>query len=144
MIKALPNKWIKKALFDVLNGIVVDGKTIKCYDNFVTGNKRPNNYILLTTQSNEVEKANKCEYFWDSDILIDIVTIYQRSGNTGSTLLVDNISDEVRRLTDVLVLDPASGLEIFTQTQSFPNTLSQHSQNEIIFRNLVRITMRIQ
>ena len=63
MIKSLPNKWVKKAVYDVINNIVVDGKTIRCYDTNVTGNTKPNYYTLLTTQSNDVEKANKCEYF---------------------------------------------------------------------------------
>lgn len=144
MIKSLPNKWVKKAVYDVINNIVVDGKTIRCYDTNVTGNTKPNYYTLLTTQSNDVEKANKCEYFWDSDVLIDIVTIYPKSGNTGSTLFVSNITDEVRRLTDSLVLNASSGLEIINQTQSFANSRSLDTDNEIVFINSLRITMRIK
>ena len=144
MNKNLPNKWLRKAIFDAVNNIVVDGKTIPCYDTNVSGNSRPNHYILLSTQSNEVDKANKCEYFWDSEILLDINSIYQSAGNQGRGTITDNITDEVRRLTDNLVLDAASGLEVFIQTQSFPNSLSSNTGNQIIFRNFVRISLKIK
>jgi len=144
MNKSLPNKWIRKAIFQALNNIVVDGETIPCYVINVSGDSRPNHYTLISTQSNIVEKANKCEYFWDSDVLIDINSIYQSGGNTGRSVTTDNITDEVRRLTDNIILDPSSGLEVITQTQSFPNNLSTHTDNQIINRNFVRITMRIK
>ena len=143
MQKNLPNKWIRKAIFEAIDAIDVDGNTIECYDTNVTGHIKPNHYTVLSTQSN-VEKSNKCEYFWDSEILIDIVTIYKGSGNTGSRLLGDNITDEVRSLTDNLSLDPASNLEIISQIQTFPNSLYFHADNENIFRNFIRISFRIK
>ena len=30
MIKTLPNKWVRKAVFDAINNIEVDGKEIPC------------------------------------------------------------------------------------------------------------------
>ena len=88
--KILPNKWIRKQMFDLLNNIDVvvefpsetQTYTIPCYDTRVSGVDSPNHYILLTTQSNEVDKNNKCEWFWESEILIDIVTIYPRGGKS--------------------------------------------------------------
>ncbi len=144
MNKNLPNKWLRKAIFEAINNIVVDGETIPCYTLNVSGDTRPNHYTLLSTQSNEVDKNNKCEYFWDSDVLIDINSIFQSAGNTGDMLTTDNITDEVRRLTDNLVLDPASGLSIIFQTQSFPNSLSSQIGNQIIFRNFIRISLKIK
>lgn len=144
MNKNLPNKWIRTAVFDVVDGITVDGKLINCYDTNVTGSSIPDEYVVLSTQSNDVDKGNKCEYFWDSDILIDIITRYPDTGNTGSRLLADNICDEVRSLTDTLVLDPASGLSIIWQNQTFPDSLTSHSDNTIIFRNLIRISLKIK
>ncbi len=144
MIKTLPNKWIRKAVFDAVKGIVVDGKSIECYDTNVSGEDRPNHYILMSTQSNEVDKANKCEYFWDSDILIDINSIYQSSGNTGDRVLTDDITDQVRLKTNNLQLDAASGLEVISSIQSFPNSLSSNTGNQIIYRNFMRITLQIK
>ena len=144
MKKNLPNKWIRKAVFQAINNIVVDGKVVRCYDTNVSGVDVPNNYVILSTQSNIVEKANKCEYFWNSEILLDIVNIYQSAGNMGDRLLTDNITDEVRNLTDTLVLDPASDLSVISQIQSFPNGLNSTNDNEIIFRNFIRISLRIK
>jgi len=144
MNKNLPNKWIRKAIFQAINNIVVDGKVVRCYDTNVSGVDVPNNYVILSTQSNIVEKSNKCEYFWNSEILLDIVNIYESAGNMGDRLLTDNITDEVRKLTDALVLDSASNLSIISQIQSFPNGLNSTNDNQIIFRNFIRISLRIK
>lgn len=143
MVKTLPDKYIRKAIYDVVNGIVVDGNTINCYDTRLTGVQK-NNYIVLSTQSNEVDKRTKCGYDWQSSILIDIITRYKLSGNTGSRLLADNILDKVRELTDSLTLDVASGLEIVTQTQSFPSDLQSETNNELIYRKFIRIEFLIE
>lgn len=143
MVKALPDKWIRKAVFDAVNNITVDGETIFCYDTRLTG-KSKDNYILLSTQSNEVDKRTKCGYDWQSQILIEVYTRYNLTGNTGSRLLADNIMDEVRSLTDTLTLDGASGLDIVTQAQSFPSDLVSETNNEIITRKFIRIEFLIE
>ena len=75
MNKSLPDKWVRKAIFSKLNNIVVDGNTIPCKDTRLTGSNIPQHYILMTTQTNQVDKANKCEFFWDSSILLDIIMV---------------------------------------------------------------------
>jgi hypothetical protein len=137
MIKPLPDKWIRKAIFDVVNNIVVDGEKIRCLDRRVTGSNL-DNYILLTVQSNEVDKSIKCGDRWESSILIEIYTRYLLTGNTGSRLFADNITDEVRALTDTLVLDPASGLTIVTQNQSFPDDLVDTDDSYMFYRKFIR------
>lgn len=144
MKKNMPNKWLRKAIKDQIDGIVVNNKTVNCFDTNVTGSVIPEQYVVLSTQSNDVDKSNKCEYFWDSDILIDIVTRYDSTGNTGSRLLADDITDQVRALTDSLVLDAASGLSIIWQRQTFPNSLESQTENTIIFRNFIRISLKIK
>lgn len=141
MTKTLPDKWIRKAIYTAINNISVDGVLIPCFDTRVAGNS-VRNYILLTTQSNTVDKRNKCSYDWDSNILIEVFTSHPI--NTGSRLLADNIVDKIRQLTDNLSLDVASGLEILTQIQSFPNDLESTSTNQIIYRKFIRIEFLIE
>jgi len=143
MVKSLPDKYIRKAIYTAINGIVVDGEAILCYDSRVTG-KGVDNYTLMTTQTNSVDKRTKCGYDWQSSILIEVFTRYKLTGNTGSRLLADNILDEVRSLTDSLTLDVASGLDIVTQIQSFPNDLITETTNEIIIRKFMRIEFLIE
>jgi hypothetical protein len=142
MIKALPDKYIRKAVFDAINNIVVDTKTIPCFDMRVTGANK-SNYVLMQGQSSIVDKTNKCADMWESQILLEIFTSYNLSGNTGSRLLSDNILDKVRELTDDLTLDVASGLTIQTQTQSFPNDLDTTTGTKIVFRKFIRIEFLI-
>lgn len=141
MNKTLPDKYIRKAVYNAINNITVDGVKIPCYDSYETTRVEKNAYVLLSTQTNTVSKTNKCEYQWESSILIDIVTKYKRPGKTGSRLFADNICDEIRRLTDALTLDVASNLTVVWQIQSFPNDLTSMGENETVFRKFIRIEM---
>ena len=145
MNKPVPDKWIRKAVSDAIDGIIVDGITINCYDTLVTtdiNSDPPQHYILMTSQSNEVDKDNKCEWFWDSQLVIDIVTRYRTPGNTGSRLLADNIADEVLQQIDGLTLD--GGLEIVTQNVSFPSDLFLDTKKELIYRKIIRLQLKIK
>ncbi len=143
MIKKLPDQYIRKAVYNAINNISVDGKTIPCYDYRVTGRTKKDYYTIISTQTNLVNKANKCEYSWNSSVLIDVFTRYNGSGNPGSRLFADNISDKVRELTDKLSLDVSSDLTIVWQRQSFPNDIVSITKNENVFRKFIRIDFYI-
>ena len=145
MNKSLPDKWVRKAIHTVINNMVVDGNTIPCYDTRIPSkNVQSNFYVIMSTQTNQVLKQNKCENFWDSSILLDIITSYKGVANPGSRLLADNILDQVISLTNGLTLDVASGLEIMFQTENGINDLSTITETENIFRKLIRIELNIK
>jgi|TARA_R110000822_G_scaffold274792_1_gene397076 hypothetical protein len=143
MDKPLPDKHIRDAVYDAVNNLVVDTLTIPAFDSRVRGNVIPQHFILMTTQTNQVNQMTKCGDVWESSILIDIVTTYNGSGNTGSRLLADNILDAVRNATKNLVLSASSGLVIQKQTQDFPNDIVTITSNENIFRKLMRLEFTI-
>lgn len=142
MNKPLADKWIRKAIKEAVNNIVVDGFTIPVFDTRVTNNN-VNHFILLSTQTSNVDKANKCESRWECSILLDIVTSYNGAGNTGSRLLADNILDKVRELTHKITLDDNSGLKVINQTQDFPNDIATITSTQNVFRKLMRIELTI-
>jgi len=147
MNKTLPDKWVRKAISAVLNNVEVQSMLIPCYDLEVTrdvNKSAPRHYILMTAQSNEVDKNNKCEWFWEANILIDVVTRYPGPGNPGSRVLADDILDAARDATKDIQLDIASGLSVVRITQSFPQDINSKSGDENIFRKLMRIEMTIQ
>ena len=143
MIKRLPDKYIRQAVFNAINNLVVDTLTIPAFDSRVSGNVIPDHFILMTTQTSQVNQMTKCGDVWESSILIDVVTTYDGSGNTGSRLLSENILDAVRSATNNLVLDVSSGLVIQKQTQDFPNDIVTITENENIFRKLMRLELTI-
>jgi len=143
MIKTLPNKWVRKAVFEAINNIEVDGKEIPCFDMRTPTNNKSEFYTLLTTQTNLEDKNNKCESLWQSSILIDIVTIYNGVGNTGSRLAVDNITDSVRNSVQNLALDSQSGLEIMFQTVGSIDNLDTVTRSQNVYRILYRIELTI-
>lgn len=143
MVKNLPNKWVRKAISDLINGITVNGRFIPCYDYRVTGPNIPDYYTIMTTQSNEVDMTIKCGYRWESSILIEIFTRYPLPGNPGSRVLADDILDEVRELLNILELDEESDLEIIKKEFSFPSDLVTTTSNENVFRNFIRLNLLI-
>lgn len=147
MQKNLPDKWVRKAISAVLNDIEVDSMLIPCYDLEVTrdvNSDAPKHYILMTAQSNEVDKLTKCDWLWEANILVDVVTRFPGPGNPGSRVLADDILDAARDATKDLQLDVASGLSVVRITQSFPQDINSKSGDENIFRKLMRIEMTIQ
>ena len=134
-----PDKHIRKAIFDKINNIVVSGKIIPCYDSRAAN--APSNYVLLTAQTKEVEKSNKCDYRWTTSILIEIYTKVTSSGNTGSRLMLNDIESEVWNL-----LRPKlniSGFENLTQNITFENSLETITESEIIFRSFLRLNLTL-
>jgi len=144
MNKTLPDKWIRKAIYDAVDEILVDSEIIYVYDSRVSGVEQPDFYVLMSSQTNEVDKNNKCEWFWESEILLDIRATFFLTQDSGSRLLVDNIADAVRNLTQNLVLDGASGLEIIKTTMSFPNDLNEITDGEIMYRKFIRLNLLIK
>ena len=173
MVKPIPDKYVRKAIFTALNDmIVVDQASqeaillenvdssnidvgtglllasspfvnVPCFDSRVPTDNTKNHYILMSSQTNEVNKYTKCGSAYESTILLDIITSYYGVGNTGSRLLADNILDKVRELTNDLVLDDSSGLVVHRQTQNFPSDIATITPSENIFRKFLRLEMFI-
>ena len=149
MNKTLPDRWIRKALFEALTDEVVDysnvmnlnGSQIGIFD--YRGKSNFDKYILITTQSNLVDESVKCGDRWENITTLEVFVRYLGTGNPGSRLEADNILDEVRERTKSLVLDPASGLTIEDQTESYPNDLVTVTEDNNIFRKFVRYELLI-
>ena len=140
MNKINPSKYIRKAIFTAINNMVVNGLTIPCYKTRVKPNESPNFYVLMTTQSKRVLKENKCGYFWEADILLDIVTIYNGSGAQGSGVLVDDIEDKIRELTNILEVE---NFTVINQVEDFPDNLDNITDNQAVYRNFIRYTLTL-
>ena len=141
MIETNPDKYIRKAVFDLVNGIVVNGKTINCFDTRVTGNQASNQYVLLTAQTKEIDKSTKCGYDWTTSLLIEIYTKTGSSGNSGSRLLVNDIEQAIYTL-----LNPKITVDNFTnQTQNvtFETQLETVTTTENIFRSFIRLNLTL-
>jgi len=144
MNKVLPDKWIRKAVYDAFNGTVVDTKTINVYDSQYPSISANNDaYVLMTVQSNEVI-YNKCSNFWLSDILLEVCTLYTSNANTGSRLLADNILDALRLEMETDLDLTGSGLIVDSQLMFFPSDLTTKLTNGSLFRKFLRIELRIK
>jgi hypothetical protein len=134
-----PDKYIRKAVIDKLNNIVVNGKTIRCFDSRALD--APDNYILLTAQTKDVDKSSKCGYDWETSLLIEIYTQVTSVKNTGSRVLLNDIEQKV-----IDLLNPKldiTGFETITQNTTYENQLETITDTEIIFRSFLRLNLTL-
>lgn len=139
MVTTNPDKYIRKAVFDLVNNIVVNTKTIKCFDTRVTGNSNLNEYVLLTSQTKEVLKPNKCEYQWETSLLIEIYTRTKNAGNSGSRVLLNDIEQSIYTL--FLPKITISGFQTLIQNVTFETQLDTITTTENIFRSFLRLNL---
>lgn len=138
----LPDKYVRKAISTALNGLNVDGIDIPVFDSNTTG-QNPSFYILMTTQTNNEVIGSKCGRRWFSSILLDIITRYDGSGNTGSRLLADNIAEAARLAIENIDLEAASGLLICKRVMNFPNDITSKTDTVNVFRKFIRLELDI-
>lgn len=134
-----PDKFIRKAVFDATNNIVVNSKIIKTFDSRLTGNANLTEYILMTAQDKDVLKNTKCEYEWECSLLIEIYTRYSSAGNTGSRLLLNDIEQAVMD-----VLNPKLTIQGFTnvtQNITYETSLETVTDSENIYRSFLRLNL---
>jgi hypothetical protein len=141
MIETNPDKYIRKAVFDLVNGIIVNGKTINCFDTRVTGNAAANQYVLLTAQTKEIDKSTKCGYDWITSLLIEIYTKSSANGNSGSRVLVNDIEQSIYTLLrpKITVLNYTNQ----TQNVTFETQLETVTTTENIFRSFIRLNLTL-
>ena len=140
MVSINPDKFIRKAISDNINNIVVSGKIIPCYDSRATN--APSNYVLLTAQTKEVLKETKCDYEWETSTLIEIYTKASSSGNTGSRVLLNDIEQAIYTLLNPKLTVP--GFTNITQNVTFENSLETITDTEIIFRSFLRLNLTLK
>lgn len=141
MITTNPDKYIRKAVHDLVNGIVVNTKTINSYDSRLTGNANKQEYVLLTSQTKEVDKATKCGYRWETSLLIEIYTKTSSAGNSGSRLLLNDIEQAIYTLLLPKITVP--NFETLIQNITFENQLETVTDTENIFRSFLRLNLTL-
>lgn len=137
-----PDKYIRKAVFDLTNNIVVNSKIIKCFDSRVTGNANLTEYILMTAQDKAVDKSTKCDYEWECSLLIEIYTRYSSSGNSGSRVLLNDIEQAVIDLLNPKIT--VIGFTNITQNIEYETSLETVTDTENIFRSFLRLNLTLK
>jgi len=136
-----PDKEIRKAVFELVDGISVSAKTINCFDTRLTGASSLSEYVLMTSQTKEVIKPNKCDYRWETSLLIEIYTKNSSAGNPGSRVLLNDIEQAVYTLLqDQLFIQ---GFTILIQNVSFEAQLDTITTTENIYRSFLRLNLTL-
>ena len=136
MISINPDKYIRKAIYDLLNNIVVSGKTIKCFDARVFGNQDVSDYIILGNQTKNIDKANKCEYRWNGTVMIEI---YTRSSS--SRVLLNDIEQAVTDLLSPKIT--VDNYEVIYQDINYVTQLESFTDTENIYRSFMTLELTL-
>lgn len=134
-----PDKYIRKYFYDTLNNMVVNGKTIPIYDFRIPNDG--NAYVLMTSASKDEDLSYKCGMIWECRLLLDIVTIYPSSANTGSRLLADDIQEKIIQLTQNISVN---NFEVVKVERSYPDDLNLTTETQNIFRKFIRFNIKLK
>jgi len=143
--KQLPDKWVRKAIFDGLNDSQIDSEVIKVYDYRVPIKKAPKVYILMTSQTSTPDRGNKCVIPYTSIIRLEVVTQFASSGNTGSRLLADNTMQLVIDwFNGTDLIDNSSGFILSKKNIDFGTDIQTTLSNYSIFRKVAILSFYLQ
>lgn len=132
-----PSKYIRKYFVSALSNMVVNGHSVKVYDSHT-----PNNddvLVILSTQTGSNDWQDKCSVDKNRTIEIQILTRFK--GNTGSRVLVDDISEEIQSRCKNIVIE---NFEVQDWDISFPNEFFTSTTTETIFRKIINYNLNIK
>lgn len=130
-----PNKYVRKALYDAIS------TEYDCFDMQVTGNLNPSQYVLISTQDKEIDKASKCGYRWVSYTLLDLVRIYDGSGNVGSRVANDDMENTIMSLIENIEID---GYTVVNRRYEFPSNINASSATQTVYRSFIRVILTLE
>lgn len=137
-----PDKWIRKAISERINNIVVNGITVPCIDTNYTGNNQPRFYVAMSTQTKLEANYTKCHSQWDCTILLDVITRYFTTGNTGSRVLCNDIEDRIISLMNNFQIE--GGFDVYRDVEVENSTsMDGHDDDEVYFRQFIRYRIRL-
>ena len=135
MAKPNPNKFIRKAIFDLVNPVY------PCYDMQVTGKLNPTQYVLISTQDKSDVNPNKCAHRWEVATLLDIVCIYNGAGNVGSRVVNDDMEQVIRTLLENISI---AGYTVLNQAFEYPSNLDSSIATQTVYRNFIRLVLTLE
>ncbi len=143
--KQLPDKWIRKAIYDGLNDVQIGSERLKVYDYRVPIKKAPKIYILMDSQTSRPDRNNKCEIPYSSVIRLEVVTQYPSSGNTGSRLLADEgMQKVINWFNGNALIDEASGFNLTKKEIDFGTDTQATLSNYSIFIKVAILSFYLQ
>lgn len=140
MIAALPDKHIRKEVYDRIHNSVINTVTFPCYTERVTSGN-PDAYFLVSTQLNQPE-FNKCGDGWENSTEIQVVVRLKR--NSGSKVLLDDATQEVLSELQDFSLPSSTGLKVNQVTLSVDNEIVDERGSEIVYQKIIRLETHIR
>lgn len=126
-----PDKHIRKAFYD----LVTTNSITTIWDMNVTGDVYPTDYIILSTQTKLDNQLSKCGGQWECSILLDLVTRFVGTGNTGSRVKVNDMEEAlIANINSLSIL----GYDIFDLQLEQSTTFDNSNKGENIYRQLMR------
>jgi len=128
-----PNKHIRKYFFDALNGT-----SIPVFDTR-QATEGSNLCYLILDQNNQREDETKCNIATTQNLTIEVIERVQRFGNAGSRVALDDATESLYLAFDNITLTDYQ----ITQKSISDNSVITYDTNEILNRNIVTLTFKL-
>jgi hypothetical protein len=141
-VRKNPDKWIRKAISDRIDNMIVNTISIPCVDVNFTGTTQPLHYVAMSTQTKKDDQTAKCGWEWDCTILLDVITRYLGTGNTGSRVLLNDIEERIILLLNDFSIEGGFTINSEIELESSDGT-DGHTGTEAYFRQLMRYRISV-
>lgn len=132
-----PNKYIRKYFYETLNGIVVNGQSVKVYDSHTPNND--NFLIILSTQTGSEDWQSKCSVDKNRSINLDVIV--RKSGNVGSRAMLDDIVEQILSRTKEIQIE---NFNVQYWNVTMPTDLTTSTSTETIYRQIINYNFNIK
>ena len=132
-----PDSTIRTSIYNAIGAITYSGSTVTLLSGIPENPTYP--YILIANQSNS-ETQNKDPYFFDHDVLIEVVTGFV--GGSASKGPADTISNDITQAMVNIVGD--STFKIEGVRLDFTDYLIDDDGRYKIIRKLMRFNLQLQ
>lgn len=132
-----PNKYIRKYFYETLNGIIVNGQSVKVYDSHTPNND--NFLIILSTQTGSEDWQSKCSVDKNRSINLDVIV--RKSGNVGSRAMLDDIVEQILSRTKEIQIE---NFNVQYWNVTMPTDLTTSTSTETIYRQIINYNFNIK
>lgn len=135
----VPDKFIRKEIYDRIHNMDINGTMFKCFDTRTTASNQ-NFYTILSTQLNQ-PLPNKCGNGWENSTEIQVITRYSK--NVGSRVMLDDAVNEVIEELSEFSLPSTTGLKVNEQQLSIDNEIVNTERGEVVYTKVIRLQTTI-
>jgi hypothetical protein len=136
----VPDKYIRKAYFNLLSGLIIGSIPVPVYDKRVPKSVEPvpPYRVIINSQTNDQANTSKGGHDWKASIELDVIAEFSL-GNADSAI-VNDIEQQINDLIDIQGDIDCPPFTIWNTQVTNPMDIVMDTKTKTIIRKILRYT----